>query len=603
MKKFKYLLVGGLLACTTVASTACNFGPGGSDDSSPAVDYTGNEITIVLQTDGGGLGFEWAEKAGARFTESVRDKQYGNYTGAKIKVQSGTGADLSDATNGAVALYDLSGVDSVTQAVSAAYDITDLMKEKYDRNDEGVLVSIEDKIEAGARARYQVNGKYVALPSTEYYPSVSYDVNLFDEIGCYLAQEGYGTSYTSTILGQAYNFTAVAGEKACGPDGKTGTDDDGLPTSLYELIAMCEYIMSPYSGASDVSLFNFSGKESYYSDFMLSALMNSMMGWEKAQAMYTLQCDAMEIVTGFKNEPLFSGWVDGPKAPITATVEITEENGYLTTWAVEKYYTEAFMDLLIDQQWFSASATNSGANQGETMEKFIYSGVTNYERIAMHIDGSFWYNEASLRGYIKEYEELQSESMGNFLGDGRKVAMMSLPVSFKDSVVENQGRGQVFVDMWRSMLVVNKHAFTKLAGLQDATLDFVKFLYTYDELAAYTELTSVRKTLNYAVSEESNNLSYYGKRLMSMINNEDNKILYFEGNNQTFTNNPTTFVPVSWGDGGMFSVGKMCYYTYRTSQQKSSAQTIFKGQSITKDVWQSKYAGANSVTGDYDAIN
>ena len=46
-----------------------------------------------------------------------------------------------------------------------------------------------------------------------------------------------------------------------------------------------------------------------------------------------------EIVTGYTEESLF-GLAD-VKVPETQVVDITEENGYYTTWEVEKYYAEA----------------------------------------------------------------------------------------------------------------------------------------------------------------------------------------------------------------------------------------------------------------------
>lgn len=594
MKKFKYLLVGGLLACTTVASTACNFGTGGSDEED-----LGSKIEVILQTDGGGLGSKWVERAAQSFEAKNANKQYGSYTGVKITATAGTGANLSSAETSGVALFDMSGVDTLSIAAGKVLDLTSFITtEAVDTDDAGQAVTIESKIDESARDRYKIDNKYLALPSIEYYPSLSYDVNLFDSLGLYFAKAGAeGTNFYCTILGENYTFTGDAAKKSCGPDGETGTSDDGLPSSLYELIALCDYMKTKKT----VQPLNVSGQYVYYTDFMMSALMNAMMGWEKAQAVYSLNCDEMEIVTGFSDELLLPGFT--AKKPITAKVAITEENGYLTTWAVEKYYAEVFMDLCMNKNWFNTDAIGSGVDQVAAQTKFIYSGFESNAKVGMHIDGSFWYNEATIKGVIDDYNrDVSNGGLGAGLGDGRKVAMMSLPVNFKDSVTENNGRGQVFVDMWRSMLVVNANV-ENTPGLKEATLDFVKHLYSDEQLEEFTQTTGVLKSLNYDVDVESSDVSYYAKDLVNTLKNEQNKVLYFEGGNETFSQNTSLFIPVGWGDNSMFNVDGSCYYTYRKANSYKTAQVIFKEQSTTKAKWTELYKGTATVTGEYAAIN
>lgn len=595
MKKFKYLLVGGLLACTTVASTACNFGPGDSDEED-----LGSRIEIILETDGGGLGTEWVTAAGKRFEKTVADKQYGNYTGVKISAKAGSGVTLSGAASDGTAIYDLSAVDSVKTAATSVLDLTDLVTSTLEKDSRGQDVSIEDKIDTSERGRYQYDGKYLALPSIEYYPSISYDVNLFDNYGLYFASGETENAWECEILDQTYYFTANASEKACGPDGQTGTSDDGLPTSLYEFIALCDYMKS---GGKGIHPINFTGAYSYYSDFMLTALTYSLLGWEKAQATFSFNCSEMEIVTGFTNDNLFPG-SDIAKKPTTQKVAITEENGYLTTWSVEKYYAEAFFDLCLEKGWFGPSVA-SGDDQVAAMRKFIYSDKSSRDqKIGMHIDGSFWYNEATLKGVIDSYNAAVGENMGQGLKGERKVALMSLPVSFDETVTEENelGRGQVFVDMWRSMLVVNANV-VNTPGKKEATLDFLKFLYTDAELANYTALTSVRKSLNYTVPDaQYNNMPYYGKELLNMLNDENNHVLHFEGGNETFAGAPSEFVTVNWNTNGIFMYGGKNYYKYRKDNSTVYAAEIFKGQSIKQSKWKSIYKGSLSAAALTEAL-
>ncbi|MGN1062475.1 MAG: hypothetical protein ACI4RO_05030, partial [Candidatus Scatosoma sp.] len=218
------------------------------------------------------------------------------------------------------------------------------------------------------------------------------------------------------------------------------------------------------------------------------------------------------------------------------------------------------------------------------------------------IDGSFWYNEANTAGYFENRDKLQGQMAAGL--NPRKVGWMSLPVNFSTTVTEDNGAGQVFVEMWRSMLVINKNIENN-DELREAAMDFVKFIYSDAELSAYTALTSIKKSLNYEISaDDSQNLNSYGKQLLGLVNDSNNHVLYFEGNNATFEGTPDRFVITSWSVGyGM--VGELCYYKARTKNQSKypNIMETFKKQSVSKTDWISLYKGSGTVGGEYEKIN
>lgn len=602
MKRALKTAMCGVLSLVAVASAA-GCGGGGSK-----IDTT--KTTLYIALDGGGLGTEWVTDAAQRFNEKYPDKSYAEgKKGIQVVPQPSSGVIMGASETSGTVLYDLTAVQSISQNAGKMLCIDDIVTEVLEMRN-GQEVSIEDKIPEESRARYQVNGKYYALPSVEYYPGMAYDINLFDRYGYYFAKPDYtnpGRRFTSTVTGETYQFVEepelnANGEideesenKSCGPDGEYGTDDDGLPSSLYELIALCEYMKN-----DGVSPINFTGYYDDYSNFMIAALTVAMQGWERASANYTFT-GKLEVVTGFSNDSLFNGnnaVAKSIKKPITQTIDVTEECGYYTTWSVEKYYAEAFMQLCCDLDWFGSSA-NSNDSQQTAQNKFVWSDTKGKEKIAMHIDGSFWYNEANMAGNFED----RDISLGLQAGlKPRKVGWMTLPVNYSETVTEGNGKGQVFLDMWRSMLVINKNVEND-PELLNAAKDFVKFLYTDDELSKYTAKTSIRKSLDYSVSAtDADNMSSYGKQLMRLLSDENNKVLYFEGNNATFNNSPGTFVFITYQSVGMFSCnGKSFYKAYRNNEIASAADA-FKSQSFDKAYWERFYKGSQSVTSFNDLL-
>lgn len=602
-KKLSKILA--LLGALTL-SASCAFGCGGNGENggnggNGGAD-AGDKVTLEVLVDSGGLGTEWVTEAGKRFAAANKNTNWGvddkgkAKIGVAIKPITASGVSVGPSSKTATtAIYDLTDVSNLAEAVNGGFvlEINDIMTEKFD-NREGTSVSIDDKIAAENKGRFTYNGKYYAAPSMEYYPGMAYDINLFDKQGYYFAKEGAAcVAFNSTILNKTFNFVEPTKDglenKSCGPDGVFGTDDDGLPSSLFELIALCEKM-----AGEGVKPLSFTGQYPQYSSFLLSGLTAALQGYERARAGYTFE-GTFEVVTGYSSENLFPGF-DGVKKPDTKTVTITEKNGYYASWAVEKYYAEAFLELANSKGWFS-SAKGGGVSQKDAMMKFILSGYGNTsEKIGMHIDGSFWYNEANIEGYFDQWEALAGE--GGRL-TGRQVAWMALPVNFDTSVTEGNGKGQTMFDMWSSMLAINANVVNNPAKMAAAKA-FVQFLCSDSELSKFTSLTSITKSLDYELTTEDFNLmSSYGQRLWNMTRaNDKTKVVYFTADNATFKATSNLFAH-GWDTDGAFSVKTSpSYYEYRLSYPNSTLEEIFGYQKITKETWKSLYKGE----GGQDAV-
>ena len=82
---------------------------------------------------------------------------------------------------------------------------------------------------------------------------------IFEELCAYFAAEDEDNVMEySSDFGTAYFIGDLSADKSVGPDGESGTNDDGLPCSLEQLIQLCDYIKVKSEG--EVSPLTVNGK-------------------------------------------------------------------------------------------------------------------------------------------------------------------------------------------------------------------------------------------------------------------------------------------------------------------------------------------------------
>ena len=516
VKKLTALILSGL---TAFSLTAC--GNNTSDDGK-VPDWAKNATQIHVQNFPGGIGRKWLDEAAERFQETNKDTSF--ETGKKgvyIDV-SNTQADSSTLTSsGYQIIFDerYSDIYELAQSQSIL-PLDDIMTEV---GADGV--TLESKIREGAREGLKgSDGKYYSLPHYEWFPGLIYDKDAFDNHNWYIAKEETG-NVADTDYGTLYLVEDENTDKSCGPDGVYGTEDDGLPSSLEEMIILAKFIKDDVNMAA----FTVSGKYLYYTNYLVEGLWASLAGYDELQTVYSLDGE-VEVVTGYTNENLFTG-IDYVKKPITEKTTITKANGYLAYRSAARYYATAFIRIMMNEGFF-ASEVSSQDQHTAVQKKFIDGGLDdrNHKPRAFLLEGSYWYNESVDVDNFGEYNKKKSDDAGE-----REVRYMRLPVLVNGSV-EAKADG---AEADKATLLDNGIAYAYInaniknnTDLVNACKAFLKFLYSDAELRAFTALTGITRPINYTLSEtELNGLSSYQQDVYN-LSRKANIVYYGSGDQE-----------------------------------------------------------------------
>ena len=468
MKKFVSLL----LAVITVLS--CGFMATGCSSQSTVTE-------ILLLNFDGGVGSEWLEADVAAFTELVKDKSYEEgKVGVKFRIDRTMGLSPSTMNTTGYSIYFDEAQTDIRALAANEYliDLTDLVTTPL--SEYGEERTIEDKIDSTYRSKLKGNdGKYYGLPYYEWYPGIVYDKDNFEKYNLYIADESVASGSVDTITryGQPVRFLKngrIVENRSCGNDGIKGTEDDGLPTTLVELMSMCQRMID-----KGLTPFQTTGMHVSYTNYLLEALWASLAGYDKMRSCYTLSGE-IEVVKRdaednmlFTNEPLFVGLVgkgnDGNgnlkegnyiMKPQTEKITLNNENGYRTRDMVERYYATAFLEIAHREGWFTADSTTSSISHTDAQENFIFNGrqygTSTKETCGMLIEGSYWYQESQRTGALDDYfnEEGKDKPMG----------WMSLPtalgVNDGESVTSQANkRDLALLETSQSFVTLNKASF------------------------------------------------------------------------------------------------------------------------------------------------
>ncbi len=573
-------------------------------------DYSDTTL-ILVDLDDGGIGTQWLERAGARFSELKKDESYApGKKGVVVKpIPVGVVNTVNAASSGThifVQPY-VSNIKSIVNEGNVL-NINDLVTDtSYEKRD-GQPISIEDKLGDYANRYKGADGNYYAVPASSFFACLSYDMDNWENYGLYFANQdaidsGAVQEYEcKTLLDQVFYFVEEGNTDksllTCGPDGETGTIDDGMASSLHEFIALCEFMKDDKA----INPLYVTGQFVQYSNFLLEAIMTNLMGYDRARTMYEFDGGDFEVVTGFYDEPLFPGaGVDSIKKPKTKTVKLTEETGYYYSWAVEKYYAEAFMDLAMAKTWFHIDAWDTSVSNKHAIENFIFNGTGKIEKIGMLIETSLWYCEQELEGKMDMFEN-QANNAENVMT--KRLSVMPLPIKFEGTVEETEGRRQAVMEVWKEMIFINRYRTENDPEMMKACLEFIQFLSSDAELSKYTSENYTFKAMDYSIAaDDYKEMDFFGKELLKFYEIAD--VSYAYANSATFNNNPGNF------DGGYSNNGYFVYSSYdsyfraKKANDELNCHDIFVAQAVSKSAWSGIYGGNNEiVTGEAgDAIN
>lgn len=537
MSKGKKTLARGMalaMALTALFGGVGCVGVGGED--------SGDTMVIKVGNYGGGVGRKWLDEAGARFQKLVENTEYEpGKKGVSFDVTNTTGVSCLGMKTDGTHIYFLQ--DKYTNYFTeiqkgSVLDITDIVtQETLDEYGE-TGVTIESKIDEEYRFAMKGNdGKYYMVPHYETLSGASYDVDLFVENGLYLADEGGAEGgaeeFYCSLTGETYYFVNDDyTTKSVGNDGKTGTNDDGMPTTLNELVAQCAYIKS-----KNIYPFGVSGAHIDYSTHLIEALWTALAGYEQRKAVvsHTVTDNTMEYVTGESDKELWAG--TGIKKPTTERVTgLNSQTAYKAIDQASRYYAFAFIELAYQQGWFYDKYKDGGYTHKDAMTSFILNGTGEGKNkipyIASHIEGSYWYNEAKyIHGLMEDYKLYTDEEVKN-------IAHWHMPTSYGNDKVtgEDNAREEANTNTFTSNALINGNLDDKPGkeGLIRACKDFLKFLATEEELKNFTACTGVSKALfDYEIDDSVlSKLDPYQKTVMNLRAN--NRIVNQYGNNATY---------------------------------------------------------------------
>lgn len=528
----------------------------GSNESK--VDSTKTHLSVLCYD--GGIGSEWAKNAAKRFEEKYANVSFEE---GKMGVVIDITNDKLDGKNGVTTTpYAIWFTESVNFneliATNQIVDISDIVTGSLSEISGGAETgSIEDKLAPEYKTSLTaVNGNYYCLPHYEVYTGLVYDVDLFDEYGYYFSANG--------------GFTAVAEEKSVGPDGVKGNKDDGLPSSYEELYTLMDQMV-----ADGVVPFTWVGSAENYVNDMFAGLQVAYTGKDEFMLNVTFDSSATNtqatIIESFEGD-----------MPVEKKVTITNENGYLMTQQAARYYAFELMETIMSNDSYHTKLDKSTSHL-DTQEKYILSNLKAGEKpIAMMIEGSYWYNEATeaLKRSVNTYKD-QAE--------GRRFGWMPLPVQYKGSVTEGNGRKTTVLETLGSVAFINAK-YKDDAVTLDLAKKFLQFCYTDESLVEFSVTTGLPKCVNYTIPEDKLALidNYFQRDILDIKMNAD--VVYPYSDNPIFVNDQNQF---------LFNQGSPIWaatYNGRTSTNyytayKSgiTAKEYFLASAMTQETWNSRY--------------
>ena len=561
MKKIGTSVLSLTLAIACFAGCGGGSGGGGGGGTSGG-SKSATEIEFLNYR--GCAGEEWIQSAAKRFETLKSEESYEeNKKGVKINVSTVKQIPYTTLNSEGYDIYIGENKANIYEMASSGF----LM-------DVGEVVSgIESKIRPEAKRRMKAaDGKYYALPSYEWYTGVSYDQDFFENKDLYIASPEVGGREYSSKFGKIKFVNSSDDRKSCGPDGEYGTSDDGLPSSLQEFLILCSAIKEEGGRAP----FTIAGSCLDYAFFLVDALWASMAGKEQISAIYSLNTNGkktVEVVTGYTDEDLFYQG-SGIKRPTTEMIAIDETNGYKIYDMASRYYALGALEVIYKEGWFSEYEFNRS-----TISNIVaQSNFVNKASSGMLYDASFWCSESVRNGHFELYKKTHPDN------PERNVSFMPMPTTLETPVTEGNGKKRAIFDLGATLMFVSKRVENN-AGKKRAVTDFLKFLYSDAELAAFTESTGLAIPMEYSYDE--NKLNDYFKKLNAI--REESDIIYFSSESELVLKNLDAFA-LTWTGAinrpviNGTEIGKGFLVAMR--DYKTGAKDIFELTKKTQDSWE-----------------
>ncbi len=553
MKKFLALILSLLFVCSASLLAAC--GSGNDDGWIDQIDTDKTQIYVSnLQ---GGIGREWLDKTIERFTAAYAEESFEEgKTGVQIVVDDYTvnGAWLQLPNHGWDVYFTENLPFNDYVAKGEILNISDIVKAPA----YGETATIESKLDdAQKQGMTLFDGEYYVLPHYEAYRGIFYNRKVFESHKLFYKIGGGWAERPTDKL-------------SAGPDGVEGTEDDGLPATIPQFMALLDRMVT-----MGVTPFVWTGKNVGYFDYLVDAFADAIMGAQEGLANYSIDSGAntVKIVTGFKQGE-----------PIVENVTINNDNGYLLRQQWAKYQALKIAEKIIkniDKYATSLSNNNSTHSQYDAQEDF-YRAEFEGSPIGMLIDGSYWWREMDTQG-------VYSRAVGDFGPDAkaenRDMRWMPLPGVVEELAGQTPVTTPVVKDSMKSYCFINADVKQHPARMAVAKA-FVSFCYTDESLQEFTTTTGVPKGLKYELTEaQYNSLTSLGKSCWDIKQNAT--IIRSISGSKLFMENQQDFTAYMYTS----HTGKGSYNkTFDGFLAGETAEDFFKGTWKTFAEWEADYS-------------
>lgn len=528
MKKIKSLLVAAPLICASIAALS-SCGRGGGDDP---IDTSKTQIRV--HNFAGGYGSKWISDVKNAFEDAVAQRSFEpGKTGVQIHITGDKsvfqGEEIKGGNYDVYFLEQAEYVDYVTHG--CVEDISEAItgENEFDNNKKLLdKFTVEQKDFYG----FEEDGKtkYFGIPHYSGQYGLNYDIDLFDQRGFYFKKghieipddyksvEPKGTA----TWGDLDLFTDNLDERSEGPDGKAGTDDDGLPVTFNEFYVLCDYMVSGFTGDEVFPLIH-NGNTLNYIPALTSNLLANLDGHEVSKVNYGFSGEIDVIDEGSHHAGAYT----------TTKVSVTDRTGFNVLRTPGRYNSIRFMtNMLFNKNWNYADNYNDSFSHVNAQRDFIFGGrEESFKKSAFLLDGSWWQNEANDQGYwdamVKKFDE--NESMMK-----RRFGFMPFPRAKASDPYES-----VYLDHLNAVQVCKAGIS---GGVKDAAVAFLKFVNTDEALRKFTTTTNCTRALNYTLTaEDKAAMSPYGRSVYEY--KAASKILYPVSKSDVFRDHQKDFNP------------------------------------------------------------
>lgn len=456
-----------------------------------------NKTTLYVGNFAGGVGDEWLKSAMEQFEEKYADVSFEEgKKGVQLILGENNkttmaGKELETLISSSkTEIFFTQGVDYYDWVNKGLlHEITDITEETL--TEYGEDESIAEKMYPELAESLKVDGKYYVLPFWEAFYGLVYNATLFDENSWYIAEDG--------------SFTNAAGKLGAGPDGKSGTYDDGMPATYEQFFAMMDEMVK-----DNVTPIQWGSNE--YIIWLFGSLFADYEGYDDLMLNYTFDGET-DLV---KMDSIDSENVTYE----TEKVTITQKNGYELARQEGYLHVLNFAeDFFRGNGYYDANISMSTAYKiSDAQLAFVRNArTTDKKPVAMIVEGCWWENEA-----ITAFQETYGTGATKFDNE-MEMKWMPLPKATEEQV----GSENIQVSPLSSYCFINANIAEEKV---EAAELFLQFCHTDAMMEEFTEITGMFKPYNYEVSDEKMTAS--AKSLLEV--RENSRIVYPMDNNPVY---------------------------------------------------------------------